>query len=108
MEKCPHSVDRIDGCRHIADIETGDGQMTKAQIAYAEADAAFTAYFPIYQAATDAYRAMKIGDAEYLAARKIRDELMAAFDVAFAAVQDEPEAEEVITAEDDGQIEMFA
>jgi hypothetical protein len=29
MEKCPHSVDRTDASRHIADIETGDRQMTK-------------------------------------------------------------------------------
>jgi hypothetical protein len=57
---------------------------------YAEADAAVTAGHAAWQAATDAYRARKIGDAEYLAARQAHDALMARFDRAFEAMQSLP------------------
>lgn len=81
--------------------------MTDAMTTYLAADAACTAHHPILMAATDAYRAMKIGDAEFLAVRKAHDVLLAAFDVAFAAVQDEPE-EVVSAAEEDAHPDLFA
>jgi hypothetical protein len=81
--------------------------MTDAMTAYFAADAACTAHFPIFQSAQDAYRTMKIGDAEFLAARKAYDDLLAAFDVAYAAVQDEPEEVEAVMA-DDTQPDLFA
>ena len=39
-----------------------------------------------FQKVRDAYRAMKVGDAEFLAARAAKEVADAAFDVAFAAV----------------------
>jgi hypothetical protein len=46
-----------------------------------------TAALRVYNEQVRKYRAGLISDAEYLAARKARDEAMAAYDAAFAAEQ---------------------
>lgn len=80
---------------------------TEAKIAYQTADQAFRNYHPTWLKAQDDYRAMRIGDAEFLAARKVYDTLMTAFDVAFAAVQAEPEEAEPEVTVDDTQGDLF-
>lgn len=62
--------------------------MITAAAAYEAANAAHLASFTAFQAKTEAYRARKIGDAEYLAARKAHAAVQDAFDVAFAAMQE--------------------
>ena len=79
----------------------------EAQTAYGEADAAFVAFHPTWLKAQDDYRAMRIGDTEFLAARKQYDALLAAFDVAYAAMQNFVDEEEVEVTVDDGQIDLF-
>lgn len=54
--------------------------MTAYEAARATADAAYNVYTPILLA----YRAMEIGDAEYLAARAVYMDALVAFDVAYA------------------------
>lgn len=58
--------------------------MTEYENALAAANAASATFAKV---AAD-YRAMKIGDAEFLAARAVYDAANAAFDVAFAAARD--------------------
>jgi hypothetical protein len=66
--------------------------------AYETALATSAAANAAYRAALADYRAMKIGDAEFLAAKAIHNAAQAAFDIAFEAAQNEPE--EVAAIED--------
>ncbi len=43
----------------------------------------------------DAYRMRRVGDAEFLAAKKVMDEATATFDLAFIAERDEDDARSV-------------
>jgi len=61
-----------------------------AQAAYDQANEAHRAAHGEFMAATTAYRAGKIGDAEYLAARKKHTDALAAFDAADAELRKPP------------------
>jgi hypothetical protein len=52
-----------------------------------EADTLYKAYFPTYEIARKAYFAMKIGDAEYMPARKHYDSLKDTWDKADIALR---------------------
>jgi hypothetical protein len=51
---------------------------------YAAALAAHNAAFAKFNAVRNAYRALKVGDAEFLAAKKEYDEVTKVYDAAFA------------------------
>ncbi len=58
----------------------------------------------VYQAAVSQYRDLVTDDDTFLAARAIKDQADAAFDVAFLAEQNRPEEEE---QEDDAQLTLL-
>lgn len=58
----------------------------------------------VFQAVVDAYRAMEVDDAVYLAAAAVKKEADAAFDVAFEAEQNR---EEIVPVEDDTQLVLL-
>lgn len=57
-----------------------------------------------FSVAQASYRAMKIGDAEYLSARKVFDDATKIFDAAFASEADREEGSEEIQ---DSQLQLF-
>lgn len=61
---------------------------TTTPTAYAEACAAYTAATKIYTAFQVAYRCRKIGDSEFVAARKTYDAATEVFDAAFITARD--------------------
>ena len=77
--------------------------MTKA---YEDALAASAAAHAIFASITADYRAMKIGDAEYLAGRADHEAAKAAFDIAYEIACNEPDASEEDT--EDAQLSLFA
>lgn len=60
--------------------------MTTSLEDYQMANDAFNVFFPAWDAAREDYRAMRIGDAEFLAFKAKRDELIAAIDAAASAL----------------------
>ena len=71
---------------------------------YEAARVTHTAAFHAYTEVAEKYRAIKIGDEEYLVAHKIKKAADTAFDIAFEAEANRPE--EVAEEIDDGQIEL--
>jgi len=73
---------------------------------YEAALAAHHAAFDIFDAVRTAYRAMQIGDAEFLAARAVYAAATAEFDIAYAAERD-AETPAAAIAEENNQLTLF-
>ncbi len=76
---------------------------------YEAARATASAAYHVYEPIVEAYRAMEIGDDEYLAARAVYEESQTAFDLASFAERDRAEAAEAEepVEEDDGQLDLL-
>jgi hypothetical protein len=77
--------------------------MTKA---YEDALAASAAAHAVFAQITADYRAMKIGDTEYLAGRAVHEAAKMAFDIAYEIACNEPEADGDVA--EDTQLSLFA